>query len=160
MLRGIPLGVFALATTATVAAAQMDSVPLDSVPLGSRIRVETTANEWLQGFVRSRTESHVRIHADFDLALGRTPDTTWTIARTQMRNVWLQTGTKWKSGAKLGARIGVGVGALAGCLVGLIPEDGACELLAPVGAGVLGLAGGITGAAIGAHIRVWTPLRL
>lgn len=135
-----------------------EHLPLDSVAVGARVRVQTVAMERYQGFLRALTPELLRIKADFDIGLGRAPDTTRTISRANVRRAWVHTGSRWKKGAKLGALIGLAAGAVAGCFVGLIPEDHVCELVAPVGAGVVGLAGGVAGAAIGAHIRVWTPL--
>jgi hypothetical protein len=103
------------------------------------------------------------VRPDFDIRLGRTPDTAWVISRGRIDAAWYQTGTRTVAGARLGMFIGVGVGLLAGCVTGLLlPEesDAWCLPLAGLGALTLGAGGVLAGAAIGAHIRVWTPLRL
>ena len=161
-LTRLPLlfGSLLFAATAPAAAQQLPHSVLDSLPIGTRLRVRTETGGLFQGILRGRDQDVLTIKPDFDIALGRAPDTTWTFARDRLTAGWANTGTRWKRGATLGLLVGAAAGAVAGLALGLYPEDGAPERAAPLGAVVVGLTGGAIGAAIGAHVRVWTPLEL
>jgi hypothetical protein len=146
------------AATTPSGAQQLPRLVVDSLQIGTRLRVRTETGRLFQGILRGRDQDALTIKPDFDIVLGRAPDTTWTFARDQLAAGWANTGTRWKRGATLGLIIGAAAGAVAGLALGMYPEDPVPERAAPLGAVVVGLAGGAIGAAIGAHVRVWTPL--
>ena len=131
---------------------------LDSLAPGTRVRIRTDANVEFEGILRDRSTAFVRIARS--PALRRyTTDSVLTLARNNVMEAWYQSGTHWRKGARVGGIVGVAVGMIAGCIVGFIPEDHACLELAGAGGLALGVVGAATGAVVGAHIRVWSPLR-
>jgi len=133
-------------------------VPLDSVKLGAVIRVRTPEREF-KGSLVSRTPSVVEIKPGFDMKTARTPDTTWTMLRSQIRDAAVRTGSHWRTGAMFGAiLLGFSAGALAGVYAYGDDEISSPGLLMLLGAGSGAVAGGAVGGIIGHFIKVWAPL--
>jgi hypothetical protein len=134
------------------------AIPLDSVKLGAMIRVETAEREF-KGALLSRTASVIEIRPTFDIESARTPDTTWAVLRSEVREGAVRTGSRWQTGALVGSvSLGVAAGVLA-CLMACWDEEISSDATFVLVATGLGAVAGAVGGGISGHfVKVWAPL--
>jgi hypothetical protein len=163
-LQAYRIAAVALACVATPLRASAQVLPtpvpsLDSIALGGRVRVVLNTGERRQGAILTRDSLSFVLVRPVHVRRPHAPDSTWFIARDSVHAMWLDVGGHTRSGMRHGAVVGAVVGAVGGCVVGFIPEDHACQILAPVGLVLGAVAGAGVGAAVGSGVRVWVAVR-
>jgi len=129
--------------------ARLVELRLEQLRAMSRIRVETAEGGRFTGQLAGVSRGVVRLSMEAD---------TTTVATAAVRRVW-ERRRSTKAGAIVGGAIGVGVGVFYGLVIAALDENDTSPAgIAALGGLVVGGAGALVGAAVGAAIPHWSSI--